>query len=382
MPHSQTLHQCQHDLHRLFPSLSLPVQRSVAALLYGIVAGGSCTLNRAAAWLPTTARLPSTERRFQRLLANPGMHVPTCQTDLIRQVLGNRHGRLDLLLDATTTGATAHQPGTQSLVLALGERARAIPLSWQCWRADAPGQNWGQAQVELFAQVDALRPADTQVVVMADRGLSGAPLVHRLQHHGWHYVLRVVRTTRVRLTNGTVVEIGTLVPQPGTTCMLTGVQIYAPRRKPGRQRVRDWDAAVTTNVVAVWKVGDPEPWLVITDLPATRRRCLEYRQRTWEEALFRDLKGTGWHWQRSRVRDPERVARLLLVLAVATLWMLALGQRVVRNGWRTWLEPRSRRCLSRFQLARRWVTWLQARGQPIPCYLAGYPVTRAPVKLS
>lgn len=382
MPRLQTVHDCQRQLQHLLPVLSRPLQRSVAALTSGIVESGSCTLNRAAASLPTTATVPSTERRFQRLLANPGFDVAACQAVLTRQVLSERSGRLDLLLDATTTGATAHQAGTQTLVLALGERQRAIPLTWQCWSADAVDQAWGQMQSAFFAQVDALRPADTEVVVMADRGLSGAPLVRRLQEHGWHYLLRVVRTTRVRLADGQVVEIGDLASHPGTATMLAGVQVYAPRRKPGRRRVRDWEQAVTTNVVAVWRPGDPEPWLLVTDLPAERRRCQEYRRRTWEELLFRDLKGMGWGWERSRVRDPERVARLLLVLLLATLWMLALGSRVIRNGWRTRLEPRTRRCFSRFQLGRHWLVRLRAREQPVPCYFTCYPVTRAPVKLS
>ena len=36
----------------------------------------------------------------------------------------------------------------------------------------------------------------------------------------------------------------------------------------------------------------------------------------------------GWQWQRSRRTDPARVARHWLVLAVASLWVLAHGTRV------------------------------------------------------
>jgi hypothetical protein len=87
---------------------------------------------------------------------------------------------------------------------------------------------------------------------------------------------------------------------------------------------------LTANVVAVWPRGHAEPWLLVTDPPPTRACGREHRHRTWEEALFRDLKSVGWGWQVCRVRDPERVARLLL--ALATLWMLAVTQRVVKRG--------------------------------------------------
>ena len=36
----------------------------------------------------------------------------------------------------------------------------------------------------------------------------------------------------------------------------------------------------------------------------------------------------GWQWQRTRRTDPARVDRHWLVLAVATLWVLAHGTRV------------------------------------------------------
>jgi hypothetical protein len=79
--------------------------------------------------------------------------------------------------------------------------------------------------------------------------------------------------------------------------------------------------------------------------------------------VFRALKSFGWQWQRSRVRQPERVERLLLVLALATLWLAALAQRVLKRGWRPLLEERSRRCYSTFHLGLRWLTRLLTNEQ-------------------
>jgi len=38
------------------------------------------------------------------------------------------------------------------------------------------------------------------------------------------------------------------------------------------------------------------------------------------------LQWAGWPWHRSRMRDPERAARLWLAVAVATLWLLSVGE--------------------------------------------------------
>jgi hypothetical protein len=37
------------------------------------------------------------------------------------------------------------------------------------------------------------------------------------------------------------------------------------------------------------------------------------------------MKRGGWQWQRTRMTDPQRAARLWLAVAVATLWLLSVG---------------------------------------------------------
>jgi len=135
-------------------------------------------------------------------------------------------------------------------------------------------------------------------------------------------------------------------------------------------------------VVAVWRAEDKDPWLLLTDLPATQARCTEYRRRMWQEEGFRDWKSFGWNWQKSRVRVPERVDRLLLILALATLWMAVLAQHILRRGFRPLLEPRTTRCYSYFQLSLHYLTRLLALDCPIHCSLHFRPEPRAPLKLS
>jgi hypothetical protein len=78
----------------------------------------------------------------------------------------------------------------------------------------------------------------------------------------------------------------------------------------------------------MWGADQAQPWIVLTDLAPHRVGVLWYGLRMWVELGFRALKSMGWQWQRTRRTDPERVARYWLVLAVATLWVLAYGTRV------------------------------------------------------
>lgn len=381
------LQDCDHTLQELLPDQSRPVQKTLAAVLCGVVRARSVVLSRLGLHLPGRATASSKQRQAQRLVANAHLAVDRAQRRLLRRVLQTRRGRVDLLLDAVVRGASAQQAGTVSLVLGLAWHRRALPLVWHTWVANQPGQDWKPVIRALVAAVQAELLPDTQVVVLVDRGLSGAELARTVQATGanWHFLWRVIRTTRVHQPNGTICPIGDLAPIPGHRTCLNGTTLYAPRHKGGHGRGGwqcEWQQAVAANVVAVWRRGDREPWLLVTDLPATLARCAEYRRRTWEEELFRDLKRLGWQWQQSRVLQPERVQRLLLILALATLWMLALGERLLRHGQRRTLECGRRRRLSLFQLGLRWCEQQLDTHRPIPCLL-GFPPSALPVtKLS
>lgn len=361
----RTLQDCDHEVGALCPALPGPERKAGAALVTGVVLAQTCSLPRAGAATPGRAQDRSKQRRAQRLLANPRLDLGVGQRCLIRRVLQGRRGRLDLLLDATRMGASATHAGVATVMLAAGWHGRALPLLWRSWPADQPGQDWSGAITAM----------------LADRGLSGGPLAAAARARGWHYLLRVQRTTRLHAADGAVRTIGELAPRPGTRALRTGVRVWGRRHKP-KQRVTDWATAPTANAVAVWRRGDPEPWLLLTDLPAAVARCADYRRRTGHEELFRDLKRGGWHWQASRVRQPARVDRLLFVLALATLWAVALGQRVLKQGQRPAVEERTRRCYSRFQLGLRWVQRCLATDRAVPCHFALHPESLAPLKLS
>jgi hypothetical protein len=395
MSRQETVQECCQAVRELLPSLPKPEQTALGTLVCGVVHAESAQLSRASAATPGTAQDRSKQRRAQRLVANERLAVGPAQQRLIAQVLCGRRGRIDLLLDATTTGATAHQAGTVTLCLALRWHGRAVPLIWQTWPADRPGQHWDRAIPRLCATVAELLPAGVEPVLLVDRGLGSAALARTAGALGWHYLFRVQRRTRVRLPDGTVRELGRLVQAapPGETpaarrrreqagC-IDGAAVGAARSKRGPTWVSDWDQALPINVVALANPDDPDdPWLLITDLPASPARCREYRRRTQEEELFRDLKSFGWQWHTSRLRLPDRVDRLLLVLALATLWIDALAQHVLRHHLRPLLEDRSRPCYSYFQLGLRWFRRYLASDLSPPCRFSLLPRTGAAGKLS
>lgn len=236
--------------------------------------------------------------------------VTACFPGLLRWVLHWWHGdALPLALDATYLRDRVVVVSVSVLY-----RGTAIPVAWHVTAANRQGA-WLSPALHL---VDILAPAvppDMTVVLLADRGLWSPRLWTRLRAHGWHPLLRIRPDATFRPTGGTRVPARTLVPGPGHAWVGAGV---AFSQRP-RQRA--------ATLVVVWEDNQVEPWLVLTDLAPDAVGPAWYGLRTWVELGFRALKRLGWHWERTRCTDPDRVARHWLVLAVATMWVVATGTR-------------------------------------------------------
>ncbi|HEV7688575.1 MAG TPA: transposase [Acidimicrobiia bacterium] len=348
---------------QLLPDLHAHQAKALAAVSVGMARSGHCDSGRVSAAMPGAARAASARRRVERAVANGRVRPDRAQGDLARAVLGALAAcpgrRLVLILDETPCGGRLN-----CLKVSVGYRRRAIPLAWECYPPDDPPVPMPKLIWRLLGRVARwLRAAAgaagaaVEVTLLADRGLSWPTVVDGCRHVGWHYVLRLQGSVRVRTAGGTERSARDLAPRKGARWFGTGVAVF---KKAG------WRAA---NVVATWEDPCKEPWLLVTDLPATFARCRGYCKRTWCEQLHRDEKSQGFNWQRSLVRDPARARRLLLAVALATILAVCTGTWVLKRGLRRVLESTRRRKLSIFQLGLRWLTTESEQASAPPCSL-------------
>jgi hypothetical protein len=350
------------EVGRILSALGVWQQRALALFSLGVASAQQCGAARVAAVVPGSATDPSTTRRFERLLANERLDVRAARAAIGAAVLEQGRGQtLWLALDETHQGHTDAGARLGMLALRLCYRERAIPLAWVCYE---PGRALAPFPIligRLIAEVAALVPPDTHVVLLTDRGLSWPSLLDRCRRVGWSFLCRVQGSTRVRTADGVSGPIRDRAPRPGT-------------RWQGRAHAflkAGWRAV---NVVAVWRRGDDQPWLLVTDLPPAWVRCSQYRHRMDEELSFRDDKSAGFDWGHSRVRDPAHMDRLLLVLQLAACFVLAQGTFVLTHGFRSVLERPDRRTLSVFSLGLRWLDRARTHLVPLsPRLLLAFP---------
>ena len=104
------------------------------------------------------------------------------------------------------------------------------------------------------------------------------------------------------------------------------------------------------HLACAWALDSDEPWFIATNLPFPIQALKEYRRRFGCEELFSDLKKRGFNWEDSLIRDPARFPRLILALALLTVFLLKLGRhlRLLRYDLEI-TSPSHRRRLSLFQ---------------------------------
>lgn len=300
--------------------LSKPQATVLALWSFGMVLARSCALSAVSHLLAKgmkrkeqTVRQQLREWYYEgprkRGTKRQALDVETCFPVLLGWVVSWWHGtQLALALDATALG-------TRFVVLAVSVvyRGCAIPVAWVVLPANTK-HAWRREWLRLLRRLRPAIPRGWKVIVLTDRGLYAPWLFWRIVRLGWHPLLRIN-------TGGTFRPAGTrcfrplqsFVPQPGMRWRGRGTAF----QKAGRQ--------VECTLLALWEDGYKDPWLILTDLPPEASDAAWYGLRAWIEQGFKITKRAGWQWHRTRMRDPDRAARLWLAVAVATLWLLSVG---------------------------------------------------------
>jgi hypothetical protein len=248
------------------------------------------------------------EAKAKRGGSRQELQVESCFAPLLTWVVKWWEGtQLALAVDATTLGQRF-----VVLVVSVVYRGCAIPVAWTVLPATEK-QAWRGEWLRMLRQVRGAVPRRFFVIVLADRGLYARWLFRRIVRFGWHPVLRVNTGGSFRPAKSVQYHpFRELVPQTGTQWVGTGTAFQGRRR-------------LNCTLLARWDEGYKDPWLLLTDLAPSAGEACWYGLRPWIEQGFKITKRGGWQWQRTRMSDPQRAARLWLAVAVATLWLLSVG---------------------------------------------------------
>ena len=358
MSQVQQVYQWQEEIREHLP-LSKWQAMGLALLSLGIVWSEHSWVSKVAEHLGKFGLADSMERRLQRWLSNPRIGTRGCAQAWSAWVLSSLVERSQVILLVDLTSLSNRM---DVMMIGLAYRERCIPLVWRCMVGH---QTWPKGQVELIGEM--LRglmmclPADCRVILQADRGIgNSSDLVKAVSALGCHYLFRVSDTVRVHFGDPAVV-------------LSLGDLIARRRAWSGVGYVFKNGGWIHTHIYLYWRKTMDDPWCLITNAPTITGAL--YAVRMWQEEGFRDLKSGGWQWQRSLIRNPQYAERLLLALALAYGWTLAMGTRAIRAGKPILrrLTRGRKRTYSVFRLGLRHIRDCLANDCPLSMSLFFYP---------
>jgi hypothetical protein len=314
-------------LRQRFPTLSAPQVFGLALWSIGIVLARAASLHAVvlalACWLPWNKlsplkRLPEWYREAAAKKGSGTGHTGWHRRDwdprttsayLLRWILEDwPNHQLVLALDPTL-----FEDRFTVLAISVLYRGCAVPVMWTVRPGNEPGA-WEPPWERLLRELAALVEPGWQVLVLTDRGMDSPRLFDCLVKLGWHPFLRIRAQGFYRPL--------------GSRKWLDLSQLRLPK-----DRTRAWSAEVFKNeegrlkctLVGYAGEGHAEPWLIVTDRPPEVAQARWYGLRGWIEQGFKRVKGEGGNLPRTRIASCERLERLWLAVAVATLWVLEVG---------------------------------------------------------
>ena len=286
------------------------------------------------------ANAASKQRRLSRWLENDRIQVEKIYEPLVRWMcLVFRDERIYLALDSSVLWERF-----VIVRMALIYRARALPLSWVVLRGQSATVALEKYAVILDRAARVL-PVPCKVILLADRGFVDRKLFKKALSLGWGFRIRLKSSVWVGHPRRPSAKIETLMPEKGRAVFLHNVWL-----------TEHWFGPVHLALAHVQTQNGFEQWAIVSDEPTGLKTFDEFGLRFDIEENFLDDKSAGFQLESSEIRDEQALNRLVLILAVTTLYLVSCGvQAAQTDPQRRKVDAHWRRGLSYFQIGWRWL---------------------------
>jgi len=337
-------------LEQHLPDLEPVARRHFVHLVTGIVEQQSLLIGAIAAASPFQAEPESNYTQVQRIIRDTRLTLETVYYPFLMQILAALPSQ-DAFI---TLDETSHTDAFNLVLVGWATDAVSLPLGFVIYPTDG---SWADDARTLLQRLAQVLPSERPLTLLADRIHAGDPFLSCLDALGWGYIVRL----------------------PEDTCIETAregwQEVRHLRKRRGRLRVfsnvRIWKGSTRRATVCVYRHqtadGKTTTWYLVTNLAGEQLRFVEYACRWWQECTHKLLKSALFNWERGRVKEPSRVAVLLMGFGCAcwALWLLGRAnerlprrksstvrsqlrrQNVIKRGWEVLQAGRKRRSMPR-----------------------------------
>jgi hypothetical protein len=323
--------------------------QTLVALICGIVGSTHTQLPHIADHVPNhQAKTSSVIQRMTRWYQNDAITTDTFFLPFVEPLLGALAAArpLEVIIDGSTMGR-----GCVTLMASVVYRGRAIPIAWTVV-SGRKGHLPEATHLTLVDEVQRIIPDWAEVIFLGDGEFDGVALQRAVDAAGWQYVCRTAKNTLLwraeQKQHASDMPVQPDRPVSWPEVSVTGQQ-YGP-----------------VHAIAFWDANEAQPLYLLTNLSDAAQAVRHYLRRAHIETLFSDQKSRGFRIDKSHIADPKRLARLLIAVCLAYIWIIYLGAIAHRDGWVAIIHRPDRCDLSLFQLGLRLLHHLLKEECPIP----------------
>ena len=265
-------------------------------------------------------------KQVDRLLSKSKLEAWDVFASWVPEMVGSR---TDIVVAMDWTDFDADGQATLALKL-VTRHGRATPLVWLSVFKDELKDARNAYEDASLRRLAEVLPDGVRATLLADRGFADTKLFGFLGELGFDYVIRLKGNTNVGAADGTTCPAAEWVGQGGRARKLRDATVTKAQCPVGA-------------VVCVHAKDMKEPWCLVTgNGDATAPQIIALYSKRWRvEPSFRDTKDLrfGMGLSASRISDPQRRDRLLLLNAFAVVLLTLLGAAGESLGMDRHLKP-------------------------------------------
>jgi hypothetical protein len=314
-PAVMTYNNIESHIEQIFPDMHALRVLSLANATLGVVTNNTLAVAAIGQGLADARGLLDKHaiKQVDRLLSNKGISSEEAFKFWVPHVVGNRQG-IEIAMDWTDFDADNQATIMLSLLTPHG---RGMPLVWLTVDKGTLKNNRNRYEHQVLVWLADALPAETKVLIVADRGFGDHKLYEVLTEElKFDYLIRFRGNIKVTAEDGGSKKAAEWVGKGGRARILRGAAVTANDYRVG-------------SVVSVHAKGMKEPWCLATnrDDDTTKTLLQTYAKRWGIECGFRDSKDPrfGMGMGQIRLRSPERRDRLWLLHALAVELLTLLG---------------------------------------------------------
>jgi len=325
------------------PQQGNPLRRtnSLAWQLCGIIKTGKSYLHSVGSEFPKDIDLESRVKNVKRWLINKYTDYDITFFPCIAPILACYIGQgkeMVFAIDGSETGM-----GCTTLMISLTVGKRAIPICWlvrKCKKGHLPAK----MHLELFTKLHDLLKGYEKVVILGDGEFDNHEVIAACSRWKWQFVFRTAKNTWI-FDGRDEYKIGELAPAPFERFMTVEDVAYTKKRYgPVNACVcheRKWD----------------DPIYLLSNFELSFDTARYYNKRWSIETFFGDIKSRGFFINKSKLTDPQRVAKLLIIACLAYILLFKLGENEQNSPYISKVTKKNRMDLSIFTLGKKLVEY-------------------------